>query len=110
MEHKFKFDGQEITYRSGTVMDREARKIVLRKLYAACGGREHVPEIELETMWDYANHITHTSPFAADWRREAGDTGDVLYEGYTLFKQSDADVYDLFWNAILAAQPPEKKS
>jgi hypothetical protein len=110
MEHKFEYDGQSIVYRSGTVRDREARKLVLRKLYTACGGSDNIAELELEAMWDYANFITHTSPFNAAWRREVGDTSEALYEGFTLFYEGDGGAYDIFRGASLNADMPEKKS
>lgn len=110
MEHKFEFNGQPVTYRSGTVRDREARKLVLRKLYAQCGGYDNIPEVDSAIMWDYANFITHTSPFDADWRREAGDSGEVLYEGFVLFAEAPAAVFDIFRDAGLTAELPEKKS
>lgn len=110
MEHKFEFDGQQITYRSGTVRDREARKLILRKLFAVCGGSDNVSEFDRETMWDYANHVTHTSPFQATWRREVGDAPEVIYEGYQLFTEAPGEAYDKFRDAQTESLMPEKKS
>lgn len=110
MEHKFEFNGQVVTYRSGTVRDREARKLVIQKVTDLCGGSENMSELDGEILWDYATHITHTSPFEASWRRDANETADKLYEGMQLFGDADGGDYDVFRVARANARPPEKKS
>ena len=110
MEHKFEYDGQPIVYRSGTVRDREARKLVIQKIYALCGGRENISELDGEILWDYSNHITHTTPFEAAWRRDVNESAEKIYEGFQLFAEAPGEDYDVFKDARNAALPPEKKS
>lgn len=110
MEHKFEFNGQPVTYRSGTVRDREARGLIARKLIDACGGNENISELESDVMWTYAKVLAQTSPIDADWWREASDTAERIYEGYALFAEAPGEVYDRFRLAEKALQEPEKKS
>lgn len=94
MEHKFKFNEQDVTMRTGTNRDRAARRIASRKLLDACGGVENVSEIDQDAMWEYVTFITHTTPLDIIWWRDVAESSERLYEGYALFADDDSELSD----------------
>lgn len=98
----FEFDGQPLTYRTGTVRDRHIRRAALRKLFAAAGGDANVDDLTADMMLEYTLYLTNITPFKSDWWRDPSDTGESLYEGFKLFSDAPAVVYDLFRDNVLA--------
>lgn len=106
--HEFEYAGQKILYRSGLVRDAVNRRVMCRKLLASLGGGA-ISETDNEAAYDFADFLTHTSPFKADWRREPGDTSESLLTGYQAFVAAGEDVYTAFNAARTAIQELKAK-
>lgn len=110
-EHTFEFNGQTVTWRSGTIRDRQQRKTFGRKLFQACGGSENMSIDDQEMALDFIDFITYCTPFEAAWWRDVNASMEDIYTGFAVFMGADGEDFDVFQEAHNAVNAiTEKKT